>query len=95
MDHKKVFGEVLQRIRKHRDLTQEDFSTISSRTYMSSLERGKYSPTLEKLDQISSVLGVHPVTVLAACYVDPHTAGEAEDLIKRIQRELSEIGARR
>nr|WP_313031949.1 helix-turn-helix transcriptional regulator [Massilia alkalitolerans] len=39
------FGRGLQRARKRLKLTQEDFSTGSSRTYLSSLERGVKSPT--------------------------------------------------
>ncbi|WP_445940440.1 helix-turn-helix domain-containing protein [Pseudomonas sp.] len=57
MDLKKAFGEALRKIRTCRKLTQEDFSAISSRTYLSTLERGVYSPTIEKLDAIASVLG--------------------------------------
>ena len=51
-----------------RGLTQEDFGLVSSRTYLSGLERGLKSPTLGKLEQIASVMQVHPLTLLALTY---------------------------
>src|SRR3546814_6110336 len=39
----------IRTIRKARGLSQEAFSDVSSRTYMSSLERDLKSPTLHKL----------------------------------------------
>lgn len=91
MDLKKAFGEALRKIRTCRKLTQEDFSAISSRTYLSTLERGVYSPTIEKLDAIASVLGVHPVTVLAACYLNADPNVDANSLIHRVEFELGTI----
>ena len=91
MDLKKALGESLRRIRTQKGLTQEDFSQISSRTYMSTLERGIYSPTVEKLDTISSVLGVHPVTVLASCYLHADGGTGSEELLRRVKEELKEI----
>lgn len=95
MDLKKSFGEALRKIRISRRLTQEDFSPVSSRTYLSTLERGVYSPTIEKLDAIASVLGVHPVTVLAACYMNADPGLSAEALLHRLEYELKEIGRNR
>ena len=91
MDLKKAFGEALRKIRISRRLTQEDFSPVSSRTYLSTLERGVYSPTVEKLDAIASVLGVHPVTVLAACYLSADPSAEIKTLIQRVELELERI----
>jgi transcriptional regulator with XRE-family HTH domain len=65
----KRFGLGLQRARKSRDLTQEDFSDVSSRTYLSSLERGIKAPTITKLDEIATVIGVHPLSLIAYAYV--------------------------
>ncbi|MNR34194.1 Helix-turn-helix domain protein [compost metagenome] len=84
MELKKAFGRVLNRIRVIRGCTQEDFSIVSSRTYISTLERGIYSPTLEKLEDIASVLKVHPVTLLVACYAlrDDATLDEIFEKVK-------------
>ncbi|MCL9799023.1 helix-turn-helix transcriptional regulator [Pseudomonas sp. AKS31] len=48
--------------------TQEDFSTLSSRTYISTLERGLYAPTIEKLDDIAAVLGMPLITLMVGSY---------------------------
>jgi transcriptional regulator with XRE-family HTH domain len=91
MELKKAFGEALRNIRVDKKLTQEDFSVVSSRTYMSSLERGVYSPTIEKLDALASVLGVHPLTLLASSYLVANPDIKAETLLKRVRSELRAI----
>ena len=68
MDLKQAFGLALKEMRTEKGLTQEDFSVVSSRTYMSMLERGLKSPTLEKIEEICSVLEEHPITLLKKCY---------------------------
>jgi transcriptional regulator with XRE-family HTH domain len=65
----KDFGKALKKARIARKLTQEDFSDVSSRTYMSSLERGIKSPTIEKLDSLSRQMNFHPVTLLTLAYL--------------------------
>lgn len=74
----KRFGIGLQKARKSRDLTQEDFSVVSSRTYLSSLERGIKAPTITKIDEIASVIGIHPLSLLAYAYLpsSPTERGE-------------------
>lgn len=69
------FAQALQSIRKAQGLTQEDFSSISSRTYLSALERGLKSPTLEKVNQLSDALGVHPLYLLSVAYLNAEQAG--------------------
>lgn len=68
MELRTAFAEALREIRDRKGLTQEDFSTVSSRTNISLLERAKTIPTLEKLQQLCTILDVHPVTVMAICY---------------------------
>ncbi|EPB7048052.1 TPA: helix-turn-helix transcriptional regulator [Pseudomonas aeruginosa] len=69
MELNTAFGQALRRSRQATGRTQEDFHPISSRTYISQLERGLKSPTLEKLEELSGLLGVHPVTLVAATYL--------------------------
>ncbi|MCK5921298.1 MAG: helix-turn-helix transcriptional regulator, partial [Methylococcales bacterium] len=69
MELKRAFGLALKQLRSERNLSQEDFSDISSRTYLSTLERGLKSPTLEKVDELASVLEVHPLTLLVGGYL--------------------------
>lgn len=84
------FGAGLQLARKNRGLTQEDFSIVSSRTYLSSLERGMKSPTISKLDELASVLGIHPLTLLALAYC-PSTEQERRELCELVMTELQSI----
>ena len=69
MELLKRFGQGLQRMRKSKGLTQEDFSSVSSRTYLSSLERGIKAPTITKIEQLASVIGIHPMSLLALAYM--------------------------
>jgi transcriptional regulator with XRE-family HTH domain len=84
------FGAGLQRARKSRGLTQEDFSMVSSRTYLSSLERGKKSPTISKIEEIASVIGIHPLSLLALAYL-PSTESEQRKLCELVSAELQSI----
>jgi len=83
---KSAFGRVLQWVRVKQKLTQEDFATVSSRTYISTLERGRYVPTIEKLDSIEPVLGVHPITLLVGSYALKEDRSVAE-LLKQVEQE--------
>ncbi|MGL6428626.1 helix-turn-helix domain-containing protein [Aeromonas hydrophila] len=82
--------DALRRIRKARGLSQEAFSDVSSRTYLSSLERGLKSPTLNKIEDICAVLDVHPLTLLVLAYAssDPQNACE---LMAQIDQEISSL----
>lgn len=84
------FGAGLQLARKSRGLTQEDFSIVSSRTYLSSLERGMKSPTISKLEELASVIGIHPLSLLALAYLSS-TDLEGRELCKLITTELQSI----
>ncbi len=82
--------DALRRIRKARGLSQEAFSDVSSRTYLSSLERGLKSPTLNKIEDICAVLDVHPLTLLTLTYA----AGDiqhARELMARIEQEVESL----
>jgi len=70
-----------------RGLTQEDFAIVSSRTYMSTLERGVYSPTLDKLQEISDVLRMHPLTLLSMAYMR-RDSKSADELLAVVREEL-------
>ncbi len=57
-------AKALKTVRKARGLSQEAFSDVSSRTYMSTLERDLKSPTLHKLAELCEVMKIHPLTLL-------------------------------
>ncbi len=83
MGAKHTLSEALKTIRKARGLSQEAFSNVSSRTYMSSLERDLKSPTLSKLTELCEVMEVHPLTLLTLAY--------AGDDMRRVDRLLAQV----
>lgn len=87
MELQEQFGQALQRARKSRKLTQEDFSMVSSRTYLSSLERGLKSPTIEKVEQLASVLEIHPLSLLALAYL-PTKKYDLDALLTQISTDI-------
>jgi transcriptional regulator with XRE-family HTH domain len=90
MEGKLAFGEALRRARKGKRMPQEAFSEISSRTYLSTLERGLKSPTLEKIEAIASVLELHPLTLLASYYLIKDTNAVPADLLDLVRSELTD-----
>ena len=80
----------LKTVRKARGLSQEAFSDVSSRTYLSTLERGLKSPTLSKLSALCDVMEIHPLTLLTLAY-----AGDKESnitrLLAQVQSELAPL----
>lgn len=80
----------LKTVRKARGLSQEAFSDVSSRTYMSSLERDLKSPTLHKLTELCEVMGIHPLTLLMLAYAGDSTR-KAEQLMAQVRRELEVV----
>ena len=87
MPAKHTLSEALKTIRKARGLSQEAFSDISSRTYMSSLERDLRSPTLNKLGELCDVMEVHPLTLLTLAYAGKKPK-QAEQLLAQVRQEL-------
>ena len=91
MSLRKEVGSAIKGVRDARGLTQEDFSDVSSRTYISTLERGLKSPTIDKLDKIARRLDIHPVSLLALCYVRQGFKGNIDNLLGRVSREVAAI----
>ncbi|MCM3473637.1 MULTISPECIES: helix-turn-helix domain-containing protein [Brevibacillus] len=67
-----IFGAVLRRYRKLRNLSQEELALQSNldRTYISLLETGKRSPTINTLFAVCETLNIKP-----------------SDLIKEVENE--------
>ena len=77
--------DALRQIRKARGLSQEAFSDVSSRTYLSSLERDLKSPTMHKLTELCKVMDVHPLTLLTLAY-----AGDDMDKVRRVLKQIEQ-----
>lgn len=83
-------AKALKAVRKARGLSQEAFSDVSSRTYLSTLERDLKSPTLSKLAELCEVMDIHPLTLLMLAYAGDSEA-QADQLLAQVQKELQEI----
>ena len=61
-----AFGKVLKEIRGKKSLSQEElgFESGYHRTYISLLERGRKSPSLNTIFQLAAALGMPPSEIL-------------------------------
>ncbi|AZD55817.1 hypothetical protein C4K19_4034 [Pseudomonas chlororaphis subsp. aurantiaca] len=91
MELKQAFGKALKARRLECKLTQEDFSDVSSRTYLSTLERGQKCPTLEKVMELASVLQVHPLTLIAESFLVLEPGQTLEALLDVVQCEARPV----
>lgn len=87
---KHSLATAIRTIRKARGLSQEAFSDVSSRTYMSSLERDLKSPTMHKLTELCEVMDVHPLTLLTLAYAGDSTR-KADQLLAQVRQELEAV----
>ncbi|HEL5027801.1 TPA: helix-turn-helix transcriptional regulator [Stenotrophomonas maltophilia] len=90
MAEKHSLATAIRTVRKARGLSQEAFADVSSRTYMSSLERDLKSPTMSKLTELCEVMEVHPLTLLTLAYAGDNT-GQVERLLEQVHREVYKI----
>ncbi|WP_416391982.1 helix-turn-helix domain-containing protein [Alloalcanivorax xenomutans] len=90
MTDKNSFAAALKTVRKARGLSQEAFSDVSSRTYMSSLERSLKSPTLSKVAELCEVMDVHPLTLLTLAYAGGSTR-KTDQLLEQVRKELEAV----
>lgn len=58
MDYRNNIGEIIRNARRIKDLTQSELAKEAaiSRTYLSDIECGRYTPSVNKLVRISIVL---------------------------------------
>ncbi|ABE29364.1 transcriptional regulator, XRE family [Paraburkholderia xenovorans LB400] len=80
----------LRAARKMRGISQDGLG-VSSRTYLSALELGKQTPTLDKLDEIARAIGVHPLSVLFYAYAVGLTPQEVRELGRVVRSEIAGI----
>ena len=90
MAAKNSLAAAIRTVRKARGLSQEAFSNVSSRTYMSTLERDLKSPTIQKLADLCEVMEVHPLTLLTLAYAGDSTR-KADQLLAQVRQELEAV----
>ena len=87
MAAKNSLATAIRTVRKARGLSQEAFSDVSSRTYLSLLERDLKSPTIHKLVELCEVMDVHPLTLLTLAYAGDSTR-KTDQLLAQVRQEL-------
>jgi transcriptional regulator with XRE-family HTH domain len=91
MDIRRGLARSLRLTRKARNLSQDDLSEASGRTYVGELERGQKAATLEKIDALAKAMDTHPLTVLAIAYLPGLREQDLHALQARINHEAKEI----
>jgi transcriptional regulator with XRE-family HTH domain len=90
MSLKIAFAAVLKAMRAGKGLTQRNLAEVSSRTYVSKLERAQSSPTLEMITALSGPLSVNPLTLVAITLCSE--SGQSDNaLLRRTQEELADL----
>ncbi|MBD9503746.1 helix-turn-helix transcriptional regulator [Pseudomonas sp. PDM17] len=87
---KQALGAAIRAYRLNREIPQESLGP--SQPYISNLENGKWSATLEKVDRMAGALGVHPVSIILAGYLALEENSDTDAVLARIREELREIG---
>ena len=66
MELREVFAQNLRHIRRQRGLSQEALAAEAGidRTYVSALERGLYSASVDMIEKLAGVLSVSPYLLL-------------------------------
>lgn len=64
MPSKQRVGQALRLARRKAGMSQDDFTAVSSRTFVSSIERGLKSPTVEKLSELAGAMRMDPAIVV-------------------------------
>lgn len=91
MDIKQAFAKALKIARKAKQLTQEDFSDVSSRTYVSTLERGLKNPTLDKIEDLAGAMNLHPMTLITLAYMMKGNYLGPTELLESVSKELNQL----
>jgi transcriptional regulator with XRE-family HTH domain len=86
-----ALGLVIKELRRTGGIPQEGLGP--SQSYISAIERGKWKPSLHKIEKIAAVLSVHPATLVVLAYMKQAPAEEADQLPNLIQAEVARLTA--
>lgn len=80
MDMRKDFGQRLKILRKYKKMSQDDvsLSTGINRSYLSDIENGKSSPTLDTVEKLAIALNVAPYEFLIFSVAEPSKTYDGE-----------------
>ena len=90
MSLKLALAAVLRSIRAVKGLKQEELADALSADHLSTLEKGKATPTLDKLHALSNALGISP-TALTALTQSVEAHESPSTILERAHQELIEL----
>ena len=88
-----AFAKAFKNVRKAKGYTQEDFDEVSSRTYVSTIERQVHSPSLDKIEVLANEMNVKPITLLVLANYYMHPSQSIENQIKALEKDVKNIQA--
>ncbi|WP_422909397.1 helix-turn-helix domain-containing protein [Pseudomonas sp. MAC6] len=89
MELNEALGLVIKETRQRRALSQESLG--ASQSYISTIERGKWNPTIGKIEQIAAILGVEPATLFVLARLRQASVSEPSAILKLVQAEVAEL----
>lgn len=90
LELKRAIGTSVKAYRLKKNIPQESLGP--SQPYISNLEAGRGSASIDKIEQMADILGVHPMSIIFAGYLTSNEEVNKEHLFERIRKELAEIG---
>ena len=90
LEFKRAIGSSVKAYRLKKNIPQESLGP--SQPYISNLEAGRGSASLDKIEQMADVLGIHPLSIIFAGYLTSNEDADKERLFERIRKDLAEIG---
>lgn len=79
-----AFGSALKEVRVRKEIAQEQLG--ASQSFVSTIERGIRSPTIEKMEEFAERLGVNPATLIVLMQVGQE--GDVDELLAKIRDEI-------
>ena len=89
VDTSTAFANALRKLRKAKGMSQEDFLSVCSQGYISQLERGLNSPTLNMIDELAGQMQIHPLTLLLQAYAARQPELAMEELLSKVVAECN------
>ncbi|BBR52761.1 helix-turn-helix domain-containing protein [Pseudomonas putida] len=87
MERKLAFGSALKEVRVRKEIAQEQLG--ASQSFVSTIERGIRSPTIEKMEEFAERLGVNPATLIVLMQVGQE--GDVDELLAKIRDEIAAL----
>lgn len=82
-----AFGSALKEVRVRKGVAQEQLGT--SQSFISTVERGIRSPTVEKMEEFAERLGVNPATLIVLMQLGQE--GDVDALLANIRDEIKAL----